>query len=54
MILSAGRANTGVSYADALRLLFFPRPADCTKDKVPGIPVPAEWWREDTMRHYKR
>jgi hypothetical protein len=54
MIFAAACGDSGVSYSDALRILFFPRPGDCTSDKVPGIPVRKEWWEAGSMGQFKQ
>ena len=54
MILAASKKEQVIGYLDALRVLFFPKPADCNDNKILGIPVEKEWWGKDSAQQYKQ
>jgi len=53
MILATScKKQQTVPYEEALRVLFFPKPSDCTETKIPGIPVERNWWSEQSYRQF--
>jgi hypothetical protein len=54
MILATSHKEQVMSYLDALRVLFFPKPADYNDNKVTGIPVDKAWWGKGSAGRYKQ
>jgi hypothetical protein len=43
MILTASKKEQVIEYLNALRVLFFLKPADCNDNKILGISVKKKW-----------
>jgi hypothetical protein len=54
MILATSQKEQVIGYLDALRVLFFPKPADCNDNKITGIPVEKGWWSKASAGQYKQ
>lgn len=53
LIVYATSSSRVIQYADALRMIFFPRPDDYNA-RVDGIPIDRAWWALGTAGNYKR
>ena len=54
MILATSQKEQVINYLDALRVLFFPKPADYNDNKITGIPVEKVWWSKASAGRYKQ